>query len=249
MDFAIKDLSEYEDNVIFVPIGDIHIGSPECNEDYLKMVLKWGENTPNTIFLGMGDWGEFAIDPKIGLHEQIYDGDEQIEILCNLFEPIATDGRLIGLLRGNHEKRYARHRFDPMRQISKLLDAPYYEAAQNFLFKVGNQKYTARIAHGKSRATKQHTKMNSCFQMRDIVRNADMYIMGHTHALGHMPIRTFEFDLIKEACMYKTTHYILSGSYLDYGGYAEEGCMQPVGRLGSPKIKLHKKEDRISVSL
>ena len=76
-------------------------------------------------------------------------------------------------------------------------------------------------------------------RMRDIIDDADIYVMGHLHdkMASNNPI--FKNGVIKDRL------FAMSGAYLKYGGYVEDKLYSPPAR-GSLKIKLHLDIARIS---
>ena len=101
------------DKINFVPLGDIHLGTKNCDEEKLLETIDWIKKTPNTYWLGMGDVAEFInytddrFDPK-NLHsrfERCLDNlhYEQINYIGKLLSPIKD--KCMGLLEGNHEDK------------------------------------------------------------------------------------------------------------------------------------------------
>ena len=80
------------------------------------------------------------------------------------------------------------------------------------------------------------------------IAKADLYIMGHAHALGSN--RESFYDIQSNKVIQKQPVFVLSGHFLNYlGSYAQQKALKPSGPAGTPKIKLHLDMKRISVSL
>lgn len=240
--------------VIIVPFGDTHWGHQDCDKSTLKIVLEWIYQTKNVYIICMGDLIESSIIGSPGLFDQEKFVDSQMYDIVKMLKPIADEGRIIGLLEGNHEKRIRKLTgFDITKLMAELLDTQYLGKGMAHLIEVTNgektQQYTMYTTHGKSNARYPHTKMNSCINMNKIV-NVECYCMGHVHTLGHQKIDTFEIDKQNKSVKKEPKHYVLTGSYLHYwGSYAQAEGYPPSGDTGSPKIKLHIDTHRISVSL
>jgi len=248
----------YNSNELIV-ISDVHWGSPECDEEFFQEVLDWGLEEKNRFFIGLGDMCELATERKKGLLHQKYSPDVQRDDMVDLLRPLANRRRLIGLHRGNHEKRYLDLNGDDVtRSMARRLNVKYFGGASTQIFNVGQcnsykdkwQAYSAHMIHGRTGSRYIRTKMHACQKLQEIVKNADMYIMAHTHSLAHIPIQAYEIDKYYQTKKFTETHFILTGGYLLYDeSYAEEAGLPPVGKSGSPNIKLHGDKYRISVKL
>lgn len=245
---------EHEKAIRIVPIGDIHDGHKDHDEEtfdaYLADIIK---NKDMYVFL-MGDLIECSNRHSVGLYDQVKTVDEQIESVIKKLEPIAKEGRILGMVEGNHERRAKKHAgIDISNQIAKRLNIPYYGIGVVLHIKVRppdnkrSQVYYVYFTHGDSRARTAGGKINACMRLRDVV-NVDCYCMGHVHSLEHHTESVYEPD--RWNLRLKRKHFVLTGSYLKYwDSYAQSKGYSPSGSSGSPKIKLHSTFHRISVSL
>jgi len=77
---------------------------------------------------------------------------------------------------------------------------------------------------------------------------AEIYACGHNHALGSKRTRArFPDPEMKKPFIWKPVVYVRSGSFQEYGGYAEAKNMDPKP-TGSALIKLYRDYHLIDVS-
>ena len=81
--------------------------------------------------------------------------------------------------------------------------------------------YTITGIHGYGGGRKNGGKINNLVEMSDKVI-ADIYVMGHTHT----PIMTrntiFMPDYQHKTLVKKDKYYLMTNSFLEYGGYGEQ---------------------------
>jgi len=243
--------TESKKDALLTCIGDIHAGH-ECHEnkeakDFFDYVMNWCYDNKVYVF-GMGDFIEAGTKESWGTFTQKKFASEQVKDMIKAFKPIAKTGRLIGILEGNHERRIRNLTgFDVMDTICSMLDVPYFRAGKLVTIIVKNgkkkQEYPFYISHGGTSAITQAGKINAIKRMSGIAPFAEIYCMGHTHTLLH-----HVEDGYNNMGILIPKHYLLTGSFMTYWeSYAQEKGYSP-NRMGSPKIKLHVNEHRVSVS-
>lgn len=250
------NITTSEDEVLIIPFGDIHYGHKDCDYNTLNVVFKWLYNTPNAYIIGMGDYLESSIVDSPGLFDQDTFLDDQVADMIELLKPLAEENRIIGLLDGNHERRVKmKTGLDITNFMCKMLRVKYLGFGILHLISVRKngtrqfQKYTLYSTHGASNAVYPQTKLLACMKLQQIA-DAECYNMGHVHSLAHQKIERYAIEERSGTVLKRPIHYVLTGAYLHYWGtYAHMKSMPPSGDAGSPKIKLHTKEHRISVSV
>ena len=96
--------------------ADLHMGSKACAEDRLREDVARVKDDPYALWVGGGDYADFIgytdrrFDPDsvadwVSVADLAKLGQASIERVRDLFKPIAGKG--LGLLLGNHEKKYA----------------------------------------------------------------------------------------------------------------------------------------------
>lgn len=243
-----------QNHAMICPIGDMHIGNIHHDEKSFENVLNWLYDNPQIKIIGMGDWVECGTKASFGLFDQDKFVGEQIKDVVKMFKPLAKRGQIIGMHEGNHENRVKKVTgLDITESMAAQLKVPYLKMGMLHKIrvkKVGQrtpQIYTMYSTHGGSGARKLSGKMSACMALQEIAE-VEMYIMGHVHALHHHKIDKYVIE--RERSVLRPRHFIICGSYLTYwGSYAQAKAYGPSGTSGSPKIKLHVDNHRISVSL
>ena len=232
--------------VKLIPIGDIHLGSPQCNSELLANTIAYIRQS-HAYVIGMGDYMEAATQASPGrsAFEQQLSLDCQYRLCLEFLRPIRS--RILGLHSGNHEERLRNFAdFDLVAQLCADLDCRNlgYSALQ--VLHVGEQSYRVHSWHGSSGAQFQHTKLAAAAKAKQ-VSDADIYLMGHVHEIGATVQRRFSVDVDGNRIDRKVVVGI-TGSFMDYdGGYADMKGLIP-GKPGVLKLKLYSDRWDIHVS-
>lgn len=237
-----------------MPFYDIHYGNENHDGVAFKRFLDTALKEPDIIVMGGGDWIEGALYNSKGREDQVIEIDDQIDYIVGKFQPIAEEGRLIGILRGNHEQRSRRTgNVDHARRIAKDLGVNYFRGGiflQLTLIPYGKKygrNYTGYAIHGKSGARTAEGKMRACKRLSEVAE-VDFYLMGHVHALDSS--KGFKYTVKRGRIEPITPTFVICGHYLEYlGSYAQEWGIPPSGPAGTPKIKFHGDFKRISVAI
>ncbi len=238
------------EKLTLVPMADEHLGSRYYDEDLHKRNLDWCLEQKAFLIL-MGDQLETATRDSVGagIYEQDEILDTQVEHFQELYKPLADEGLILGMHPGNHELRvYKSSGLNLTKVLARQLDVPYLGWGKLHYFLVGNQGYTIYTTHGASGARLPHTKIKGALDLANLA-DAEIYAMGHVHALSHHAKNFYQADLRNKKVIESQRHFLLCGSYLNHwGSYGHIKSYEPM-RKGSPKIKLHGDEHIIRVSL
>ena len=248
VDFEIE-IPQYKTFTEVAIIGDVHRG----NEFFDEKLWNWYyegstghigfKSEKNTYVICIGDLMETAMKDSLGVQDQSEWIEDQYLWTKEWLTPIKKDKRLIGLIEGNHEKRASRNWLRTTRLLAKELKVPYAQGVMviNLILKKGDKerRYKICACHGYGMSRTKGGKMNSIMRMRDIVADADVYVMGHLHDKIAMIVPIFINGGVKERL------FGMTGAYLKYGGYSEEKLYSPPAR-GSLKLKFHFDIDRVS---
>jgi len=232
-----------------VPLGDIHYGHPACDVDRATRMRDYCLEK-GVYVLGMGDYIEAGLRTSVGdsVYQQELNPDSQTEWAEEFFAPLAERGLLIGLLLGNHEGRILKETsINVVRWMAKQLQVPYLGYACWNLLYVGNQSYSVYALHGSTGSRYVYTKLKA---LVDISHNfdADLLMMGHVHELDENAILVQRVDRSSKTIKERKKYLLLTGSYLQYDdSYAQEKGY-PMGKLGSPKVKLFSDKHDIHLS-
>jgi hypothetical protein len=242
------------DYIRLMVFADLHAGNIQCNKKLFKKYLQTALDEPVMVFLN-GDMIECGIKSSHGTFDQDMDLNEQIEYVVDSFAPIADEGRLIGVIEGNHEYRMKNHNnLDIAKEYAKDLNVDYFGTAAfiKFILKSPTnhrirQEYQTYLVHGKSGARQPGGTLNAVLYLRDVAL-ADTYIMSHLHTAMYFYNTMYDTEGMKR--VEKTRHYIITPAFLEYwGSYAHRANMPVGGALGVPKLKYHSMFHGISVSM
>lgn len=221
-----KDLKE----VRIIALSDWHIGDQLCNLKKIKEILEEVKKSNNTYIILNGDLANTGIKTSVSdTYTETMTPTEQILSICNLLEPIKD--RILVIHPGNHEARILKNDgVDIIYLTSKQLGIEdRYSSGWWYLYltlgldekkKDRQILYTITGVHGYGGGRKMGGKANNLVEMSDKVV-ADLYIMGHTHT----PIATrntiFLPDYQHRTLVQKDKYYLMTNSFLEYGGYGE----------------------------
>lgn len=175
--------------------GDIHAGTIHCVESHVRRKVDEIKNTPNALWIGMGDYAEFItpkdkrFDPsELSIAEWVQPdnlGHSQTKWLIELLTPIKS--KCIGLIFGNHENSIRTHNHENVHQ--NLCDALGvdnlgYSCFIKLHFKRANSTeshlITGAFTHGSSGAITEGAKLMALMRWMKSM-DADIYGYAHLH--------------------------------------------------------------------
>lgn len=202
------------------PLGDVHLGSKECNLDLLYEWRSQVEQDPNARAVIVGDMLNMAIKSSVSnIYEDIMMPKEQKEFCYEFLLPIKD--KIIGVVSGNHEYRNVKEvGTNPLYDVCCRLgiEDVYRENVCFIKLTVGRIKnknpnvITIVLTHGKSRK-KDLDWANS-------VDGVDLFIQGHTHQPELKPMTKIKFDAPHETVKCVEYNIVTVASFQNYGGYA-----------------------------
>ena len=252
------------EELLIVPISDLHYGNPLFSEERLTRTLEFLEKHNAYAFLN-GDLAEAATKDSVGnIFEQVRSPKQQRDDLTEMLEPYAS--RFLGATDGNHEYRILRHSdISIVEDIAKVLHIPY--RSEGMLHKVsfgsgnGGQGYTNRSSspwvfwfyqtHGYGGARTKSAKAVKVERVATWI-HADFYAMSHDHVVNVAPDvyllpdprtnpeKGSKGNLTGFTVGKVTAHrkmLIKTNAYLRWGGYSEQYGFPPTD-LATPLIKL-----------
>jgi hypothetical protein len=219
-----------------IPLADLHVGDPLLDERLLKQTIEYIRDNDNVFTILNGDLMNVGLKNSVtDVYEEKLTPMEQILKLVKLLEPIKD--KILVATSGNHERRI---------KIDTSIDITYfamnqlgiqdrYTSGAYYLYLYFGEKEVGRKApmvytifggHGSGGGRKPGGKINRVIEMSEICI-ADIFIMSHVH----MPIGTKKViylpDYSNKSLTKKEMLYVISNSFLNYGGYAEFGLMHP----------------------
>ncbi len=239
-----NDLSVVDNEIIIYLIADVHVGSAQCNLEKFKEVINEIKNTRNAYIVLNGDLIDNALKDSVSFE---YDGlspSSSINIVCEILKPVAD--RILCINTGNHEYRTKKASdIDPNLLIATLLGVKSkYSPGASVLFVTLQDApkrgvatlFTILCYHGAGGGTKVGSKANRVQDMSKICQ-ADIYMMSHVHLPMVFKEDYLEIDKAKYSVRQRTRTFVISNSFLNYGGYGEKKGYTPA-TIAVPKVHL-----------
>lgn len=187
------EVSKINEPIYLIPFGDVHRSSPMCHEEKWKEFLDWAKSKKRCLFLGMGDYQDLASasERRILVSKDLHDSTtatinklykSHIEQLVK--EISFMNGRLIGLIEGNHYAEFP-NGVTSTQVMADKLDTKYLGCSAFIRLSFKHAKtHTSSIDiwahHGKGAARLVGGSLNRVQQMAEAAE-ADIYLMGHDH--------------------------------------------------------------------
>lgn len=218
-DFRISGKNQSLD--IF-PLGDIHVGSPQFNEELFELWIKtFKEDKNQKIIYMMGDEIDLATK-RLGnsAYKQDMAPNDQIDYVVKNLKPFKKYIR--GIVNSNHLARASKE-FDLNlpRIIATALDVPFKNNIYDKLIINDTKEFSVYATHGSKNSTQNHLMLGAVQRQLAHI-HCDLGLYGHTHKLGTIT----DYSVDHEG--YKRKTFVLTGSFLDFeDSYAEEMCLKP----------------------
>jgi hypothetical protein len=246
-----KDITTDLDHIYIVPLSDFHLGDPLFDREKLQGYVDWILNTPNAYTIINGDVFDCAI---MGSKGNPYDAVMTVQaakkVAKEILYPIRD--RILGVTTGNHERRiYKATGNDVSEDLAMMLDVEdLYDAFGLIIHIVINEQtsYVIYVKHGAGGGKTQAYRLKKLKELADIVKDADIYLIGHVHDVLTFSLNPYFIDTETGAKKQMKQTYVSSGSYLNYGGYAEDLNFEP-GKMGSPRLRLNTEHKDCHVSI
>ena len=219
---------KFEDskNLNIYPLGDVHIGSKECDLELLKQWVDMVKNDPNGAVVIIGDMMNMGLrNSKSNVYEEVLSPMEQKELCYELLSPIAD--KILAGCSGNHEYRMVKEvGTNPLYDVFCRLriEDRYRENACFLKVTVGKcgknpNTYGVVLTHGKSKKKDLDWTYS--------VDGCDLFVTGHTHIGTHQPCGKIRMDLTHEKVKVVGYQHIVAMPFQSYGGYAIRGMYTP----------------------
>jgi predicted phosphodiesterase len=229
-----------------IPIGDVHCGSKNSNEDKLKKLVEWILKQKDTYVILMGDLIEAinVSDPRFDIDSLIEGGKEvnnllfrQIDRIVKLLKPIK--GKIIGALEGNHEaKAKQKYHSDVTSIICEKLGIENLTYSALIRLRISRQKGNGRIItiyahHGFGGGNTIGGKLNKISKLATNF-DANIYLMGHVHDKYVFASEQLAISQRGEPRLIANKKvFALTGSFFEtyvdgYSSYAEKMAYAPI---------------------
>lgn len=222
--------------IIIVPVADLHYGSPNFNLDKWKLIKNKIISTDNMYMFIIGDMIDNQTKNSHDPFGNTIRPHEQKIWLTEELKPLADKGKVLVVVKGNHENKK-----DNVASDDEILyDVCYklgiedrYRPNMAFIkIQIGErngtrQTYTFGITHGTGGGTLTGTSVNKNEKFGMVIDGLDCLITAHTHKpVLTKPCKLF-IDTKNNKITFKSFWQIIATSFLDYGNYALKGQMNP----------------------
>ena len=183
-----------------VPFGDVHWDSPNhAEETWREFIDYWKPRRKNAYFLGMGDYldgyssSERNIVYSRSLHDSTLAREERetrkrVMRFCSQINWMK--GRVLGIMGGNHYPEFSDGTTGDM-MLANMLGTKYLGVCTALRVTLNANSNRSSIDifahHGRGGGTTAGGRMNAVEKL-DRVAEADIYLMGHNHARGVLPL-------------------------------------------------------------
>ncbi|HEY8415407.1 MAG TPA: metallophosphoesterase [Thermaerobacter sp.] len=233
-------------------VSDIHRGHRLHDERAWHALLDRVASDPHAYMVLNGDLVEAAL--KSSRHGDVYRSmapGEERRLLVRELEPVRD--KILCITSGNHEARHKDSDEDPAQLIAERLgiedryDRTAVVLEVSFGTKAGNKgvptSYTFYVTHGQGQGRRPGARINRMQELAWIIEGVDGYIMGHVHD----PMIRIEYrhvaDPRNRTVGLRPVAYVIAGSLLRYGDYAEEKMLAPNANT-FPVLRLHQRRRR-----
>jgi hypothetical protein len=245
-----------------IPIGDVHLGSPACDEDRLNYMLDWIASKPDTYIIGTGDYCDLMrAHDRMEVERNVADGTkdildrlyrEEADKFWKKLKPFAS--RVLGLGEGNHRGNL-KSGITTTQYMCDRLGTKYLGYMSYFALNINVRSTTSiqivfLIHHGMGGGGKlAGTTINRVEQLEKVAI-ADIYMMGHDHQKGVRPTAKFVpyngsqgFDFRTKKQLLISTGGFLKSYMPNMPSYAVRSAYRPAD-LGCAKIMIIPHRDR-----
>ena len=230
-------------DITIIPVSDVHLGSPGCQEQEFIKFLQWVHDTPNVYLILGGDLIDNGTKSSVtNPFRATMPPSQQKKQMANMLAPVRD--RVLCLLPGNHERRSGKDADDdPCYDIAAKLDLEdlYRENIAFLKIQLGLEKnvngnrpnqdqrptYSIAVTHGAGGGVLTGGAVNRNERFGSVLDNVDALIVGHTHKPWATQPGKIYVDLKNNCVSVKPFRVISSTSWLEYGGYAAQKMLLP----------------------
>lgn len=241
-----------------IPINDIHIGAPEGQVDWEKLLgtVDYICNTEDTYAVGLGDYIDgmphgFTTDRgHPSPWESEHNPTEQAWLFFDkILYPIASKGKMLGFLMGDHDGWLWQDRGTNIDQLlAKFLEintnyrVPYLANGFWMSLKVGQYLYNMYGIHGSGNAKTDSGRRGVVSRQFERI-NADVKLTGHHHLIDTWKTPYMDNGIVRKS------YIVMCGTMHKYEqSYAQDWGLHP-NVTGAAKIKFYKNERDMHVSI
>lgn len=220
-----------------LPTADTHIGDLLSQEkQFIDFLSGYVLAKEHRYLLLVGDLINNNLRYSVGSpYDDFLSPSQQKKKVRELLLPVAEAGRIIAATGGNHEGRTKQTAdVDITEDICEFLGIPYAEDDGIVHLQTDAGDYTIFFTHGSSGGKKPGAALNN-LEALSLNVQADIYVIGHSHRkIAHKAqVRVPNLETGREEM--KEQLYVVTGSWVLYGGYAKRKQYRPQA-IGCTKI-------------
>lgn len=254
------ELSQDFENLIIVPISDVHLGDPQSRLDILQEHVDFIRNTPNAYTVLLGDLiNNGTKNSKSDVYKDTMCPNDQLLTIVNILQPIAH--KILVMVEGNHEARTGKESGTSITSFMAYMlgISNRYSDGQALIFldfgknkrqyRNGVQRrtpYTIFCSHGTGGGGSTPGGKLKALSVLPTIIDADIYISGHTHQVAGLPAQHYRVDKVNKQSKEIDSLLVNVNAYLDYSGsYGEKLNLKPTAirvpyiHLSGDKVKYH----------
>ena len=213
-------------NVRIIHVGDIHIGTDACTYLAFKEILAYILHTPDTYLALQGDMVDLLTSQSVGvMAEQALTIQEQFTLATADLLPLAQAGKILWMLKGNHEDRLdkaTKNIVEGAQWMARLLDVRYLGTENYTRVQCGGAEYVSYNTHGFNAGGSAGARRNKMEKMLAKTPSADIITCGHNHHLDAIQVVDDYVDTVSYRRIHKQRWGVYTGTYHSYMGYAAE---------------------------
>jgi predicted phosphodiesterase len=226
--------------IAIIPLADIHIGDPHCDEEALKKTIEYIRKNKDVYCVCNGDLMNTALKTSVSdVYSEVLSPMEQLIRVRDLLAPIKD--KILGITNGNHEARvYKAAGIDTSMLLAKELGIENRYAAESavLFLKFGQKEkehknqqmqYTIFMNHGWGGGRKVGGKLNSLEEVVGVV-DTDIYLHSHTHLPAVFKQNFYRTNLPHQSVEEVEKLFVNTNAFLKYGGYGEALEFRPASR-------------------
>lgn len=250
-EFELINHSIDADEIILIPISDVHLGSIGHRKDEWDAFCKYVKDTPNVYITLGGDLINNSIRSSVANpFDEIMRPSAQKRVMVEYLKPIKD--RILCAVSGNHEARTLKDTdqditYDIMAKLD--LEDIYCEDVAFVKLSLGSRNHgketmTSKVSfvlcvtHGSGGGIYTGATVNRNERFSNILEGVDIICVGHTHKGTVSKPTKIVVDSNHNKISVKTVNVVSSESWTSYGGYAARKMLLPSESANPQRIHL-----------
>jgi predicted phosphodiesterase len=249
----IIKLENKDEPLTIIPLGDIHVGSANCDKTKLKELIEWIKNKENCFVIGMGDYCDAInindkrfrfseLDPYFQSKIENL-GIEQVRYSIELLKPIKE--KILVMIPGNHEESFIKYNsIDLIKELCAGLNVERGDYMTYLKLDFDRSQFHKQgvvfwLHHGWFAGRKKGGKVNN---LEDIAAgwDADIYCAGHSHELFATSTTRMSIvgdNLVENKKIFCNTGTFMKTISIGNSSYSEKKAYRPT-KIGVLRIDI-----------